>query len=766
MPYQQTDEQIQALDAFKALPQLPKPNLDDRTYRELVDECVLRIPRYCPEWSNHNPADPGITLIELFSWLTDQMLWRFNQVPWRQYISFLELLGVRLASPIPARTDLTFYLSRAQSTLDFVGPIQAETEVSTERTDNQEAVIFSTERRLEIGTPRICNFLLCEDIAESNNLSLGTVRDGFQRWRPEDDQGYRWSGREQLIFQPTPEVNNGFYLVLSSETLDSGDTQSLDGHVIELEIEGQLAGPTGIDPKRPPRCWEAWNGEAWQPVLLQEEDDETFGFSFDEMQLDHRGSRRARLILHMPNSWPEATFESDTGASYTGFGLRCVYRLPTYHRIEQLAAPGPEQPGGYSRSPKFTALAVSAIGGTVPAIQCTHVEDEFLGESTGKPGQQFSLQSEAILQRKTGEQLEITLPGEESPQQWREVSDFANSATHDLHYVLDSRTGVIQLGPLVREPAQLKESVQLRRTIQDAAIETPTVLDEDARLQQQYGEVPPKGATLRMTAYRTGGGDAGNVKPGALRILKSAVPYVTRVTNHRAAAGGTDAETLEQAVMRVPRLLRTRDRAVTTEDFETLAKEASPQVYRAHCSKQPADTAGKIVVLVVPTQPGKLSRTSRYELTKELKDTVTTYLERRSLLGIAIQVAAPEYVRVKVKAQVSLGLTDTGSALNREDVEQTLKQHLNQFLNPITGGWSGQGWAFGADLHESDIMGYLHKQRVAGVRSIGNIQLFAWDPSASQWMLKPERISLSSSQLLDTWESERHALDGHVIELM
>lgn len=109
---------------FEFLPNLPKSDLDDRTFKDLVDECILRIPRYCPEWTNYNPSDPGITLIELFAWLTDQMLLRFNQVPRRNYVAFLELLGVRLAPPTPAQTAVTFYLTRPQRSADPFQPIQ------------------------------------------------------------------------------------------------------------------------------------------------------------------------------------------------------------------------------------------------------------------------------------------------------------------------------------------------------------------------------------------------------------------------------------------------------------------------------------------------------------------------------------------------------------------------------------------------------------------------------------------------------------------
>ena len=756
-------QQNLTLDALKILPELPKPNLDDRTFKDLVDEGVLRIPRYCPEWTNHNPADPGITLIEVFAWLTDQMLWRFNQVPWRQYIAFLELLGIRLAPPKPAQTEITFYLTRSQKNQTVIPFIPVGTEVSTERTENQEAVIFSTEYSLEIGVPRIRNFLIANRILPSTHSHLGTVQDGFNRWSPDNGQGDIWSGREQAIFQDIPRSHNGFYLVLGTSTMPDGQPQQLDGHVIELDITGQLAGPTGINPKRPPRRWEAWDGETWQSVLLTEDHDETFGFSFDETgQSRQPGPRRASIMLHMPLNWPETTFYSDTGAPYTGFWLRCVYDQPSHPTQME----GDSSSQGYRRSPHFTGLAVRAIGGTIPVTQCTVVHDEWLGESNGKPGQQFSLQSTAILDRRADEHLRVTLPGTINPEAWMEIPDFADSSDADCHYTLDSRTGILQLGPLVREPAQLKTEVQLRREVQRPGQDVPSVLDAEPTLQHQYGRVPPKGAVLRMTSYRTGGGEAGNVQRGALRILKSAIPYVTRVTNHKAATGGANAETLEQAVMRVPRLLRTRDRAVTPEDFETLAKQASYKIRRAHCLPVSPESAGRVTVLLVPDYPLETSSHQRFELSADLRNTVEQFLQDRSLLGIAIQTQAPDYIRVKVQMQILLEAAYQHPETVKDDIRQTVKQRLYQFMNPLTGGWDGTGWEFGATLHESDIIGYLHKHPIAGVRSIGDLQLFSWDGQAHRWTLQGNEIRLTPLQLLDSWETENAPATGHGIELI
>ncbi len=73
---------------------LPIPNLDDRSFNDLLQEAKSLIPIYNKEWTNHNPSDPGITLLELFSWLSEMIIYRLNQVPEANYRAFLKLLGI------------------------------------------------------------------------------------------------------------------------------------------------------------------------------------------------------------------------------------------------------------------------------------------------------------------------------------------------------------------------------------------------------------------------------------------------------------------------------------------------------------------------------------------------------------------------------------------------------------------------------------------------------------------------------------------------
>ena len=72
---------------------IPLPNLDDRSYADLVEEMRALIPRYAPDWTDHNESDPGIMLIELFAWLTETLIYRLNRIPEASEVRFLELLG-------------------------------------------------------------------------------------------------------------------------------------------------------------------------------------------------------------------------------------------------------------------------------------------------------------------------------------------------------------------------------------------------------------------------------------------------------------------------------------------------------------------------------------------------------------------------------------------------------------------------------------------------------------------------------------------------
>ena len=84
------------------------PRLDDRRFDDLVRDGVAHAKETCPEWTDFNPGDPGVTLIEVFAFLTDALLYRLNRVPPKLQLALLNLVGVDLQPPSAASVDLMF----------------------------------------------------------------------------------------------------------------------------------------------------------------------------------------------------------------------------------------------------------------------------------------------------------------------------------------------------------------------------------------------------------------------------------------------------------------------------------------------------------------------------------------------------------------------------------------------------------------------------------------------------------------------------------
>ena len=616
---------------------LPTPVLDDRTFQDLVDECKRMIPRFTPEWTDHNVSDPGVTLIELFSWLTELLLYRVNQVPRRNYIKFLDMVGVRLEPARPARTEILFRLTAPQPSTIV---IPADTEVATVRTSTEQSLVFATEAPLEIQLPVMLEALVSKDEF--------TYRDYMPALRNPT--------LRVPVFEDPPRPGNGFYLGLAGNM--AGQTLLLQ---VDCEIEG-----IGVDPRRPPLAWEYYDGSlrTWRSCLL--ESDETGGLN-----------RSGQILVHIPlGSRPR---ELD-GRRATW--VRC--------RVTELA-PGQR---GYSGSPRLLGVGVQTIGGSAMAAHCQVVGTEILGRSSGQPGQVFTLSATPILPRRAGETVEIEgdVPGDFEP--WIEVQDFSASGDGNPHFTLDSATGQIAFGPSIRQP----EGVD-----------------------RQYGRIPRQGAAIRFTRYRTGGGSKGNVGERTLTQLKTSIPYVDWVQNPRPAVGGTEGETIEGAMLRGPQLLRSSPRAVTAEDFERLAREASPDVARARCTyakEQDDGLAGSVRLVVVPqmTTVDRPVPPEQLALSDTVRTAVQDYLDARRMITVRLVLGPPQYVPVSVRVEVF-----AKPRVDKDAVRHAAEQALYRFVHPTVGGPDGHGWPFERPLFVSDIYGLL--QQVPGVEHLGGVQL-------------------------------------------
>jgi predicted phage baseplate assembly protein len=641
---------------------LEAPNLDDRTFQGLVDDARRLVRLRCPEWSDHNISDPGITLIETFAMMVDQLIYRLNRVPDRHYVKFLDLLGLQLRPPGAAQAEVTFWLSAPQPQTVTV---RAETEVSTDRTDLEEPIVFSTTEQLEI--------VPC-------SLDAGRVVTVAKGGEP-DERRNDGTGPAFASFSALPTPGDAMLI---------GLTAAVPSCVVLLRFDCQVSG-VGVDPNNPPYVWEAWTGGAtWEPCEVER--DETRAFN-----------RPGDVILHVPRGHSHGT---PAGVSGQPKGwLRC-----------RLLEASPERPP-YRESPVITSITACTIGGTAPIVHARVVRDEVVGSSDGTPGQRFMLQQRSALPW-AGNVLTVTEG--KTTTEWHQVDSFAAADESTPCFNIDSVAGEVQFGPAVRET--------------DGAL-------------KQYGAIPTKGAIVRMSAYRTGGGRKGNVSVGQIRVLKTSVPYVSRVQNRRPGVGGADAETLDEVKARGPLLLQTRGKAVTAEDFQQLTLQVAPEIGRAECLTAVHEShAGLVRVLVVPNVASDDFEQVRREDLIPLEDTVARiadYLEQRRIVGTRVAVEPPAYRGLKIAVKLS---AMPGS--DRKQLRDNVIRAINLLFHPLKGGPDGRGWPLGRAVQPHEVSAALAWVGGVDLSEEVGIELFEVDASGAAAKEPVPRLMLPRNGLV------------------
>ncbi|MFI8221227.1 putative baseplate assembly protein [Streptomyces sp. NPDC085932] len=641
---------------------LPTPDLDDRRFQDLMDEARRLIARRCPEWTDHNPSEPGSTLLEAFAMMADQIIHRLNQVPDRLYVKFLDLIGLQMVPPSAARTPVTFWSTSAITEAPLV--VRGGTRVATLRTETEEAVSFCTDHDAVMVPGRLTEVLT----------------------QGHDDDGPReHEFGPQGVVAPFPAFGTpprpGDALLLGLE-------KAVPGCTLRVGFDGQIDG-VGVDPVAPPLVWEAWDGSQWSDCDVST--DETGGLN-----------RAGNIVVHVPQTHDAAVLGGRTAA-----WLRA--------RVVEPAAGLP----GYTSTPVVHGLTTVTVGATVTATNVEVIDREYLDDAEGVPGQRFAVPRGPVLAPYGEPFLEIAPRGDDAAwETWTRVDDFTGSGPGDRHFVLDAMACEVRLGPAVREA--------------------------DGSLRQ-YGAVPPDGAAVRLRRFAVGGGDRGNVATGAVRSLLSSLPFIAGVENRAPGRGGADGESLAEAVARAPLVLRSSNRAVTAEDFESLARQAAPELARVRVVPDPEP--GSVRLLVVPAAPtGERVRLEHLVPAQKTLDRVAAHLDEVRLVGTRLMIEPPLYRGVTVIARMTAHHRATGDGV-RKDAEDA----LYRFLDPLPGGGpSGTGWPFGRPVQVGEIFALL--QRVPGVDLVDDVRLFAANPVTGERGQESRRIDLPANSLVVSYD--------------
>ncbi len=215
---------------------IPLPNLDDRTWADIVEEAVSMIPKYCPDWTNHNASDPGITLIELFPWMMEMTIYRLNKVTDKHYLAFLDLVGLELKPPSPAYVDLTFSLVPGAKNFQV---IPAGTTVVTDYAGDEKPLSYETQEDLVVLPTSIARvYSQYHDIFADNT--------SYIHGRP---------GQDFELFMGCERIERYIYL------MDVALEKLTEEALLILNFET----PESPDTDFASLCdWEYWNGHRWR----------------------------------------------------------------------------------------------------------------------------------------------------------------------------------------------------------------------------------------------------------------------------------------------------------------------------------------------------------------------------------------------------------------------------------------------------------------------------------------------------------------------
>lgn len=680
---------------------IPNPILDDRSYQQLRDELVRRIPVYTPEWTDHNASDPGITLIELFSFLGENLLFRFNQIPEATKLAFLRLLQVPLRPAVAARALITMSGDVPQGLLVPQGSeakagnllFETVTEVKVypvmltavarihspapDKSQNPEEYDFAV-RALDAIGPLSAD----QEPVYYHNETVPPNGEGLPVDFSATVDGMLW-----LAVLSTKDKNDD----IEKNKKELGKAVLNIGFVPDPIVPGidevKACPGVGAAINDPAVEWQASTGKIdknGQPtyIKLTVVGDTTRG-------LNQGGVVRLRL----PNTLVEAdavtpilgNFKSpdiDIDALGTGQFPPVLDDETENKVLFWIRAFRPNR----SRIGKTQFIGINAT----EVVQTTRALAEFLGVGNAQANQRFKLVHRPVLE----DSLVIEVEEGNRFVPWQSVDGFFASAPDDRHFIVDLEAGEVRFGNGIQ------------------------------------GYAPQIGQRIRALEYRYGGGAVGNVAAKAINKISGFA--VKDVQNPLRAHSGGDAETIDAALNRIPGELRRHDRTVTSGDFQELAL-ATPgaNIARAEClprfypPTRTTERAGVVSVVIWPKEDPRHPNAPLPD--RNLLRDVCAYLDQRRLVTTELYVIPPTYHKVAVSVGVHVK-----PGFGVEAIRQWVELVLRQYLAPLPPyGPFGQGWPLGRRVHGPELEAAA--LQVEGVEFLEGLNVAGFNVLTQSW---------------------------------
>lgn len=630
---------------------LPQIELDQENFEQIMEEARSRISGICPEWTDFNYHDPGITILELFAWLKEIQQFHMDQVGPLHIQKFLKLLHITPKEAGPSRMKL--YLA------------------------SPKPVFLREGARFYAGD--VCFETEVEEQTPGGRIRLG-VSEGREGSVSIDGRQLPYDGRLRFYpFGRRPELGNVFYLCMENPFI-SGIRYRLS----VLLYDGYAVRRNRIE-ENMPVCLtdveaEVLTDSGWSSVSVMS--DETQGFlQSGRIEMRVSGRMKKAEMYGGAGYWLRFVLkdgEYDVAPAITGISAShiCLCQRKTraaschvkaekdergrilcrnqlsltdknihfYRRIGARYYPYDSvmKEMGDDERMRFI-LGSDAQEGDTFFITASDPEcdDRLEIEATGFPDQEYPIEESFLIPSRFGILVEDILePG--AFRRWERVEDFDSSKPDSLHYVLDSESRTLRFGNGI------------------------------------HGMIPE--GNIRITDLCFTMGKQGNVRSHQITAADSELSGV-RIVSFMDASGGCDRENAQNCFKRFCRQMEKSDRAVSAQDYERLVRQV-PGLMIQSCRVMDDSDNSCVRIAVRPfSEGGKASLSEAYRKNIEI------YLDKRRLIGTKIVILPPEYVEIRVYAEVRI----QGHYLEaRETVEREIREFFREqeqeFGKPVLRG--------------------------------------------------------------------------------
>ncbi|MGE0827393.1 MAG: putative baseplate assembly protein [Candidatus Binatia bacterium] len=739
---------------------LENPSLDDKSFTRIVEEARALIPRYAPEWTDHNVHDPGITFLELFAWLAEILHYRANQITDANYDKFFALSGIARSGSQFAEVAVDFDKSVAQTSESILIP--ANTVVIP---DGRDDLPFATERDTYLTPAILKKVLLDRDGRTIDRTAANRERAGhfilFQK--PEEVLRVGLSPASTA-----PELR----LTITLYEVGLPPRQPLVGEAANFEPSASLQ-------------WEYLVGSGWEELEVLEDatlhlsrsGDITFRRPDKMGEKDECHWIRAKLkdgyyeipphiftisVNTLRARQVETVVNEDLGL---GKGTPDqVVRLKKYPvvvnpevsadrfqvgevldwqalvmRLPEPAKTKGQGPGGTDNSKERyivkQLVSLDLIGPQMRKILNRQRFRKRKHRKFSKPADSekhtLARGFELLLNQVNFYDRRI-FSGVEIPQEYRALAErdevactnttllrkfnrfLLRSIFPDL--VVSDRLE-LQVGHPVTHVEAEPKSWERWQEVADFCNSAPN--DRHFVFDPETGEIlfgnglngriPQSSERIRARFYRTTREEKGNIQDGlSWSLLEPAKAKSLKGKNWDPASGGKKRESVDEAKLRVLGEFSRSYRALTAQDYEKIAL-ATPGLRVARAKAIPncnleilprQSFPGHVTIVVLPySLVLEGADPTRVGPSEGFLRTVRSYLGSHRMLGTTLHVVGPKFEPVTVRCRVFLkkGVSDTAA---RKHVEEALKK----FLDPIDGGEEKRkGWPFGRSVFPSEI---------------------------------------------------------------